>query len=283
MDSKEKRIEIFEDTEKMIADSETLMGAVSKSIDHTRVYVTMTKNHEPKYKIPCEVAVSKKRSFAAAEAYQKEHPENKIAVLNFASATNPGGGVKTGSSAQEEALCRCSTLYPVLKTNMLYEAFYNYHRSADNVLYTDTCIYTPDIVVFKSDASEPAAKDEKNWFQTDVITCAAPNLRPVPYNKMNPGKGEVAKISQKDLLALLKKRTEQILNTASLNDADAVILGAFGCGAFCNPPEIVARAFKESLENYKYCFKYVEFAVYCKATETTNYDVFNRKFAGYSK
>lgn len=121
--------------------------------------------------------------------------------------------------------------------------------------------------------------EEKDWFKTDVITCAAPNLR--PYNKLNPETQKAANITQKELLALQKNRTEQILNVAAINRVDALILGAFGCGAFYNPPEIVARAFKESLEKYKYCFKYVEFAVYCKPTETMNHDIFERNFRNF--
>ena len=278
MNNREKRVEIFLDTEKIMKEKKILTTAIINSINQTKVYVSLEEGRTDVKETACVVVVSKDRSFAAAEKYNKRHPDDKIAVLNFASATNPGGGVKTGSSAQEEALCRCSTLYPVLTTKMVYESFYKYHRTGKNVLYSDMCIYTPEIIVFKTDTNEPVLKTEENWLKVDIITCAAPNLRPIPYNKMNPGSGAAAKITQKELLVLLKKRTEQILNVAARNHIDALILGAFGCGAFCNPPEVVARAFKESLEKYKYCFKYVEFAVYCKDTETANYDVFNRNF-----
>lgn len=281
MDNKIKRIEIFEDTERAIKENSTLRNSVEDTISRTMLYTENITSSTPKYDKPCVVSVSKKRSFAAAEAYKKEHPNDMVCVLNFASATNPGGGVKKGSSAQEESLCRCSTLYPALSTKELYDSFYNYHRNADSVLYSDACIYTPDIIVFKTDTNEPEMKEEKDWFKADIITCAAPNLRPIPSNEMNPGPGKAAKITQKELLILHKKRTEQILNVAALNRVDALILGAFGCGAFCNPPEIVARAFKESLEIYKNNFKYVEFAVYCKPTETLNYDVFDRHFRNF--
>ncbi len=64
-----------------------------------------------------KIAVSKNRSLEVASSYARAG--KKVAVLNFASATNPGGGVKHGSSAQEEALCRCSTLYPCLEQGNL--------------------------------------------------------------------------------------------------------------------------------------------------------------------
>lgn len=66
-------------------------------------------------------AVTKSKTFEAAMRLRKERPDAKIAVLNFASATNPGGGVKSGSSAQEESLCRCSTLYPTLNQRKLWD------------------------------------------------------------------------------------------------------------------------------------------------------------------
>ena len=53
-----------------------------------------------------------------------------------------------------------------------------------------------------------------------------------------------------------------------------VILGAFGCGAFKNPPKIVAEAYKELVEEFKYHFDTIEFAVYCPSYNDTNYRVF---------
>ena len=69
----------------------------------------------------------------------------------------------------------------------------------------------------------------------------------------------------------MKRRIERILAIAAFKRADVLILGAFGCGAFGNPPEIVAKAFEAALENYKKHFETVEFAVYCRDTEASNY------------
>ena len=57
-----------------------------------------------------------------------------------------------------------------------------------------------------------------------------------------------------------------------------LVLGAFGCGAFCNPPMIVARAFRNVQEKYDGYFDTIEYAVFCKKNETENYDAFCREF-----
>jgi uncharacterized protein (TIGR02452 family) len=71
---------------------------------------------------------------------------------------------------------------------------------------------------------------------------------------------------------------ERIFRVAAKNGAEVLILGAFGCGAFRNPPEIVAEAFKTVQEKYGSYFETVEYAVFCGRQETVNFDAFSEKF-----
>ena len=182
-----------------------------------------------------KVIVSGKRSLEAAESYAKQG--KKVCVLNFASATNPGGGVVNGSSAQEECICRCTTLYPCLNTNQMWNVFYSPHRKTANPLYNNDCIYTPNVCVFKSDTNFPEPLSKENWWSVNILTCAAPNLRERPSNMMNPHAGNVAvKITPSELEKLLTERIRRIFEVAVSNKNEVLILGAFGCGAFKNPP-----------------------------------------------
>ena len=217
-------------------------------------------------------------TFNAARELHKFYPGKKIAVLNFASATNPGGGVTRGSSAQEESLCRCSTLYPTLTQSSMWNQFYLVNRANKNVLHTDACIYSPNIIVFKDDSYIPRMLPSKDWFSVDVISCAAPNLRNVVSNAYNTESGEAVQISPDELNMLHKRRAKHILAVAAANKVDILVLGAFGCGAFANDPRIVADATFEVLEEFISYFDVVEFAIYCRKYETENFEAFMQAY-----
>ena len=111
----------------------------------------------------------------------------------------------------------------------------------------------------------------------DVITCAAPNLRERPSNSYNSGDGNRrAKVTDKELLSIHEKRLGRILDVAFIEGDEVVILGAFGCGAFMNNPEVVAMAAKNVIKDYQKAFKAIEFAIYCSPRDERNYKIFKR-------
>ena len=278
MNRKEQNIAVFEDTMDWIGHEPALTDSVKDSIAHTILYparellVLPEKSNSDKAKI----TVTPQRTFEAAHDLLIRYPGCRTAVLNFASATNPGGGVTRGSSAQEEALCRCSTLYPCLNTPELDKGYYQFHRIQQDVRYTDTCIYVPDVKIIKTDTDAPKRLTENKWQTVDVICCAAPNLRERPYNKMNPGQGRAIRVSNNELLDLHRQRARKILSVAAANNVDCLVLGAFGCGAFKNDPNIVAQAYRHILPEFDGYFREIRFAVYCPPHDRTNFDVFRK-------
>ena len=265
MTNKKENIKIFEHTQELIGKNKTLQDSVKYSVENSDFYAdNMTRDFFCENKAPGIVKVTKNSSFNAARNYT-----GKVAVLNFASATNPGGGVTKGSNAQEECLCRCSTLYNVLSDPKFDEIFYRPHKEHGNALHNNDAIYTPDIQIIKSDNYNLLYRP----FSVNVITCAAPNLRETPSNAYNHERGEKPNVTDEELLDIHFRRAVHILNLAAYHGAETIILGAFGCGAFKNPPEIVADAYKKALEIGKLFFKNIEFAVYC-GKDDTNYKVF---------
>lgn len=172
---REDNIRVFQDTERLCKENPKLREAISKSIKKQKMISerdSLPELEKRIYRDPAEIVISKKRSLEAASAYSV----NSVCVHNFASASNPGGGVTKGSGAQEECLCRCSGLYFCLNTRPMWEQFYAPHRAKQDPIHNDDIIYTPSVIVFKSDTVEPHILEEKDWYKVNVITCAAPNL-----------------------------------------------------------------------------------------------------------
>ncbi|CAM5669646.1 TIGR02452 family protein OS=Streptomyces tendae OX=1932 GN=GUR47_03945 PE=4 SV=1 [Streptomyces tendae] len=154
-----------------------------------------------------------------------------VAVLNFASARNPGGGYLNGAQAQEEALCRASALYTCL---LRAPEFYDHHRAHRDPFYTDRVVHSPGVPVFRDDRGR--LLDEP--FTAGFLTSAAPNagvvLRTAPERAA-------------DLPAALAARAERVLETAVAHGYRRLVLGAWGCGVFRNDPAQVAGAFRTLL------------------------------------
>ena len=191
---------------------------------------------------------SGKRRFEAAQAYKGQ----KTAVLNFAN-NHAIGGAPYSAGAQEESLCRCSTLLPCLLA--MRKPFYEkhsrmYHLQQMGNIGNDDLIYTPDVIVFKTDERtiplRPQMMPHKDWYRVDVITCAAPQMHRMRYRPANYEE-------------IITSRVKKILDVAAREKVEVLILGAWGCGAFHNDSTVVARTFHTLLPHYD--FRVVEFAL----------------------
>ena len=253
--------EVMSDTVYCYETIPELVSAVEYSIDNQFMIDEDDNIDQQKpEKVSTKYIVSGKRSFEAA----KDYPRKKVAVLNYANNHSIGGAPFT-AGAQEESLCRCSTLLPCLQA--MREPFYTKHRDMYSkrlmdFMGNDDLIYTPDVVVFKTDERTepvcPQMMSKNDWYKVNVITCAAPQLQ---SNELLPYNYE----------AIIRSRIKKILDVAAMEGNEVVILGAWGCGAFKNPVEIVASIFVELVKNYN--FEIVEFAL------ATRNDVHSSAFA----
>lgn len=262
MDNLEK---VFEDTVSLFSSDETLKKSCELTRKNQKFYdESIVFPEKTQFEGETEIIVSKKSSFEAASFYSREG--KKTCVLNFANSFNPGGGVVYGARAQEECLCRVSTLYFALCAPEMLSHFYEKHRETFDDLGTDDIIYSPCVTVFKGDSDLTLMK-KSDWFSVDVLTCAAPDLNDVD-------------LSGDEIFALHEKRWSKILSVAKENGVDSLVLGAFGCGAFRNPPQIVAQAAKKALKKYRGAFKTIEFAIKCvRDKDSANYEAFKNAFS----
>ena len=145
-----------------------------------------------------------------------------VAVLNMACARHPGGGVARGVGAQEENLYRRSDMLRLTKEKQrLYP------------LRQDSCLLSRGVQILRGSEAEGYPFLAKS-FSVSVISCAAVFRPKLTYWKEYRSKYEYGAMEHKVAL---------IVQAACEAGCDVVVLSAFGCGAYGNPPVHVARMF----------------------------------------
>ena len=211
------------------------------------------------------IEVTAEGSLAAARRLYDAGP-GEIAVLNFASARNPGGGYLRGARAQEEDLCRHALLYHCL---LRAPEYYAGHRASDDLLYSDRAIWSPGVPVIRGESGALLPEP----YPVSFLTSAAPNAGQVLRRR--PGAGA-------EIRAALRNRSARVLAVAAQHGVRRLVLGAWGCGVFGNDPAEVASAFRELLVpggEYQRAFDEVVFAVWDRTSPSANRDAFRAAFA----
>lgn len=173
------------------------------------------------------------------------YPSERIGLLNFASAIQPGGGFLTGAQAQEESLCRSSSLYDCLSP--FDDTFYMLPQR--NGVYSNACIISPQVPFFKDDNGE---------YWNDIICSDVVSIACVNITKFLPK----TKSSRTIIHMVLKLRIRMILSAFEKLKSKTIILGAWGCGVFRNSIQEISHLFAKILKNYKSnCIERVIFAI----------------------
>ena len=181
-------------------------------------------------------------------------------VLNMASNETPGGGYQDGAGAQEENLFRRTNLLHVLAN----EGCWYTPQEKDVVSPTEmyplpdpSCLYSPSAFVMRASEANGYAWLPKPY-EVAFIASAA-------YRRPGLKKNEdhEVRLIPKFAEGFLKK-ARALLWTAAHFGHDSVVLSAWGCGAYRNPPKHIAELFKQAIEEpwIHGRFKNITFAVF---------------------
>lgn len=164
-----------------------------------------------------------------------------MAVLAFASFTNPGGGYIQGYLGQEATLCADSYLYNVLDKQRKWYGE-NRRRNINCELYRNRALVVP------------AVRFDRNHVHAyaDVIVAAAPNVKRARQEY---------RVGDDALLDALRDRIRFVLAICDELGREKLVLGAWGCDNNGFDAEAVAELFRKELASGDFKVKQVFFAV----------------------
>jgi len=184
-----------------------------------------------------------------------------IVAMNFASNKHVGGGYLRGASAQEEDCCR---LFPTLYPSLHKATYINPTTKKLTSIYPfdkRNVIVTPNVLLMR-DRKDYNLLPDNQMIAVTFVSAAAPNLR---YENFNANMVNTA----------LKTTILAPINTDIKFDNpkdNCLILGAWGCGAYCNDPVVMRNHMRSAVSKYGGYYDKVIFAI--PDTKEGNYKVF---------
>ena len=161
-------------------------------------------------------------------AYRLSRKKGNVAILNMASPLRPGGGVLNGATSQEESLCVTTTLLPTLK-----EEWYRLPDVGG--------IFSPDVCVFRLPGNGEEVERELGKMQRfHVGLVSAAMLRFPDVVEGNQG----MRYANEQDREIVGRKMRAVLRILKSKGVERVVLGAWGCGAYGNPVEEIAKAWK---------------------------------------
>lgn len=200
----------------------------------------------------CCITVVEEDSLLAAKRV-----ENPL-VLNMANSHMPGGGVLSGDGSQEEYLFRCSNYFRSMYQFSDIGLSFDVPRKRESYPLDKNfgSLYSPFVTVFRGPESLGYPKLEQPYQVCCVAVSAISNP---PLIKDANGRYWL----EENFVEPTKRKIRAIYRTALKHHHKNLILGAFGCGAFKNPPNHIARLFREVLQEdeFDHCFEQLVFAI----------------------
>ncbi len=255
------RVSVFHDTLDHIQTEQYLSQRgktvlLPRELRLTKESILYTKKLEDTPVEPCETVVTVVNDDCLAVAREVQ---NNPLVLNMANPQTPGGGVEGGSGAQEEHLFRSSNyLLSLYSFDDALSKAYKVTRAKQSYPLHDAygSVYSPKVTVFRG-------REEDGYPLLDQPYKASFIAVPAIYNPtlLKNKKGQY-EMEEEDLL-LTKEKIRTIFRVAKKHAHQTLILSALGCGAFCNPPNQIARLFREVLQEspYRTAFSKIIFAI----------------------
>lgn len=214
-------------------------------------------------------ALARKRLQECSYLFDRDAKE--ILVLNLANPVNPGGGVRGGARAQEEDLCRKSSLLLSLESENA-AAYYAYNKSLYSYMGSDALIFTPKVEIIR---------DENGDLLDDTVICAVLTCAAPMVIRGKEGMSEEA------YEEMVYHRIMGMLKCAAGFGYRCLVLGAWGCGAFGNDARVISDLFYRALKEIdcngfreKDLFRRIDFAVLDRSQDQYNYKEFCRNFDG---